>query len=97
MGRLFGILFTFSLLVGCASHGPVFSWYHPEGGEYLFAYDNTACTEAVEQMGQALGSRIDGPYFTCMLERGYYLVDGDEIVQAPSGAPSDRGPQVTLQ
>ena len=70
-------------LGGCATQPATFSWYHPDGGEYLFAYDSDACTETVISQGGQLGTDLDGPFFQCMHARGYYLVDGERIVQAP--------------
>ena len=70
-------------LGGCAAQPASFSWYHPEGGEYLFAYDSNECTAAVASAGRQLGNDLNGPFFQCMHARGYYLVDGDRIVQAP--------------
>lgn len=72
------------LITGCAQNAPSFSWHHPEGGEYLFAYDQTQCSEQVTASGAALGTDVNGPFFQCMLDRGYYLINQDRIVRAPS-------------
>ena len=68
---------------GCASAPAEFSWYHPQGGEYLFAYDKTECESSVLAQQQALGFDTNGPFFTCMRERGYALVDDNGVVQVP--------------
>ena len=74
----------FSTLLGaCAAHSPDFSWYHPQGGEYLFAYDRDECETVVSEQGLNLGTDIAGPFFQCMHARGYYLVDANGIIQAP--------------
>jgi hypothetical protein len=82
---------------GCASQAPTFSWYHPQGGEYLFSFDAGECTEAVAQQGQQLGTDTQGPFFQCMHSRGYYLVDAQGIVQAPEEVALAEGPQVSQQ
>ncbi len=76
---------------------PTFSWYHPMGGEYLFTYDAGECESKVKEQGFSLGTDTHGPFFQCMHQRGYYLVDANGIVQAPSMQSLDEGPQVTLQ
>ena len=77
------IVFFSSLLGACASHSTDFSWYHPQGGEYLFAYDRDECEMVVSDQGLSLGTDIKGPFFQCMHARGYYLVDANGIIQAP--------------
>lgn len=95
---------TFSLILvlllavaGCASTGPTFSWYHPQGGEFLFSFDANECTSAVSDQGLQLGSNTQGPFFQCMHSRGYYLVDAQGIVQAPEEVVLAEGPQVSQQ
>ncbi|MEE4280725.1 MAG: hypothetical protein V2I41_02200 [Pseudomonadales bacterium] len=92
-------LITVALLAisGCASQTPTFSWYHPMGGEYLFAFDAGECTEIVAQQGQQLGVDTQGPFFQCMHSRGYYLVDAQGIVQAPEEVVLAEGPQISQQ
>lgn len=92
-------LITVALLAisGCASQAPTFSWYHPQGGEYLFSFDAGECTETVAQQGQKLGTDTQGPFFQCMHSRGYYLVDAQGIVQAPEEVALAEGPQVSQQ
>ena len=64
------------LAQGCTSSTvPTFSWYHPEGGEYLFDFDSAACEREVENQGRSLGTDTSGPYFNCMKALGYMLVD----------------------
>lgn len=63
------------LLGGCTSTpAPEFNWYHPDGGEYLFAFDSSECEAQVLAQGRTLGSEVDGPFFQCMQTRGYLLV-----------------------
>ncbi len=85
------------VLGGCAAQSPTFSWYHPQGGEYLFAYDRDQCTTAVQEQGLNLGTDLQGPFFQCMHQRGYYLVNDTGIVQAPEEGLAQEGPQVTQQ
>ena len=59
----------------------MFTWYHPLGGEYLFAYDHNQCTAEVEALGMSPGADQNGPFFTCMRDRGYSLI-GTDIVAA---------------
>ena len=63
---------------GCTAQGPVYSWYHPLGGEYLFAYDHGECVSEMQEMGLSLGNNTDGPFFKCMENRGYSLI-GDDV------------------
>ena len=93
--RTFAALSTI-FLTGCAVSTPQsFSWYHPQGGEYLFAYDRGQCETHVAEKGLRLTADISGPFFSCMHDRGYYLVDGDQIIQAPATPPVANGPVVT--
>ncbi len=84
-------------LSGCAAQPETFAWYHPAGGEYLFAYDSDECSDAVTRQGGELGTAIDGPFFQCMHARGYYLVDGERIVQAPPAEAIALEQQVSQQ
>jgi hypothetical protein len=84
-------------LGGCAIQPAVFSWYHPQGGEYLFTYDSDECAERVSSAGMDLGTNLQGPFFQCMHQRGYYLVDADGIVQAPEQTLSVAGPSISQQ
>ena len=63
------------LLGGCSTSGPVYSWYHPLGGEYLFAYDHIECVSELTDLGLTPGTNVDGPFFQCMQNRGYSLVE----------------------
>jgi len=85
------------ILGGCAGQNPTFSWYHPQGGEFLFAYDRDECTNVVQAQGLSLGTDMGGPFFQCMHQRGYYLVDDAGIVQAPEEVLALEGPQVSQQ
>ena len=91
------IVGAFLMLGGCAAQPASFSWYHPEGGEFLFAYDSNECATTVTAAGRELGSDIDGPFFQCMHARGYYLVDANGIVQEPVVTTFSEGPQVSQQ
>jgi hypothetical protein len=51
---------------GCAGQNRAYSWSHPAGGEYLFAFDSQKC-----------GAGAGEEFFTCMKSRGYFLVDPD--------------------
>ena len=73
-----------AVLGGCSAAAPEYSWFHPQGGEYLFAYDKDECTAEVAAQGAQLGTDLSGPFFSCMHSRGYFLVNGDRIVQAPT-------------
>jgi hypothetical protein len=71
-------------LGGCAALRPSFTGYHPMGGEYLFAFDKDACEAKVTSAGLVMDADIQGPFFQCMHQRGYYLVDSDGgVVQTP--------------
>lgn len=83
------------ILSGCAAQPADFSWYHPLGGEHLFAYDRNACEAHVTDQGLKLSTDLSGPFFQCMHERGYYLLDGDRIVQAPLDSTFEPGTSVT--
>ena len=89
------VILAVGVLAGCQQQTPGFSWYHPQGGEYLFAYDKDQCKASVVAEGLQLGSDLDGPFFTCMLERGYYLVDGAKVLRAPAGQTAGIEPQVS--
>lgn len=91
------IVAAFLALGGCAAQPSTFSWYHPEGGEFLFAYDSNECAEAVTAAGKTLGADLDGPFFQCMHARGYYLVDGERIVQAPPAQSIALDQQISQQ
>ena len=84
-------------LAACSHQTPSFSWYHPMGGEYLFAYDANECEASVAAQGKQLGVDTEGPFFQCMHSRGYYLVDAEGIVQAPALQTVAEGPQVSQQ
>ena len=96
----FNLLLLFAVLsiAGCASNGPTYSWYHPLGGEYLFAYDKGECESVVFEQGMARGTDLQGPFFQCMHQRGYYLVGADGVIRSPDvtrgmvSAMRDEGP-----
>jgi hypothetical protein len=75
MKKLVPPLFFFGLMSGCSTTGPTYSWYHPFGGEYLFAFDHNECVSELADMGMMPGTDIDGPFFKCMQNRGYSLVE----------------------
>ena len=80
-------LFAFVLAcVGCVQQSPQFSWYHPQGGEYLFAYDEGECASHVQNQGLALGIDPQGPFFECMRGRGYTLLDNGADAFGTAGA-----------
>ncbi len=69
------LLLAFIVGAGACTHqGPVYNWYHPLGGEFLFAFDANECRSAVAELGQQLGVDPSGPFFKCMENRGYSLV-----------------------
>lgn len=68
------------LFSGCSAKPTVYSWYHPLGGEYLFAYDHDQCAGELAQAGLVAGLDADGPFFSCMKSRGYSLVDSERNV-----------------
>ena len=78
------LFLTVGALGGCALKAPVFSWYHPQGGEYLFAFDSDECKAVVAEQGLQLGTDLDAPYFQCMQQRGYYLVGENGVIPATS-------------
>ncbi len=85
------LLFAVISIAGCATNSPVFSWYHPLGGEYLFSYDKGECESAVAEQGLTLGVELGGPFFQCMHQRGYYLVDSDGVIHNPESTPGTPG------
>lgn len=91
------ILLCSALLGACATQNPTFSWYHPMGGEYLFAYDRDECETSVVEQGMTLGTDTQGPFFQCMHSRGYYLVDANAIVQEPDVLATPAEQQVSKQ
>ncbi|MEM7001966.1 MAG: hypothetical protein AAF529_14350 [Pseudomonadota bacterium] len=81
-------LLTFLLLTAtaglgaCAGQSPTsYSWYHPQGGEYLFDYDKNTCEAQHLEPSRKPG--VEGPFFSCMLDLGYYLVQDGQILRAP--------------
>lgn len=97
MKAFISIIVAVGVLAGCQQQAPSFSWYHPQGGEYLFAYDKDQCEAAVVAEGLQLGADLSGPFFACMLDRGYYLVDGAKIVKAPAEQTASIESQVTTR
>ncbi len=73
MKRQLSYLVAAAWLGGCVSQ-PNYSWYHPQGGEYLFAFDQRECENQVTSSGMRLGHNAEGPFFSCMYGRGYALV-----------------------
>ena len=86
MSKLRPVIFVClaAMLGACSTAAPEFSWFHPQGGEYLFAFDSDECRTEVAAQGTTLGTDTSGPFFSCMHARGYFLVSGDRIVQAPT-------------
>lgn len=69
------LISTSVLLGGCVSApAPEYSWYHPQGGEYLFEFDASECEAELRSQGLTLGTDTNGPFFRCMETRGYLLV-----------------------
>lgn len=88
MPRVNRSLMTFLLLIVTATLGACagqtstsYSWYHPQGGEFLFAYDKNTCEAQQLDTSRKLG--VEGPFFSCMLDLGYYLVQDGQILRAP--------------
>lgn len=78
------------IALGCSTSNPrstpasmEFSWFHPQGGEFLFAYDKSECESFVVDQNKSLGVDQNGPFFTCMRLRGYSLVDVSGTVLIP--------------
>lgn len=86
------VIFT-ACLSGCAASSPSYLWHHPQGGEYLFAFDEKVCSDEARNVPVVRQHDVDGPFFACMYEKGYYLVNEDGIVRAPDVALS----QASLQ
>ncbi|MEM7077188.1 MAG: hypothetical protein AAF513_01045 [Pseudomonadota bacterium] len=88
MKRLLVAMAVLLALGGCMTQGEVYTWSHPMGGEYLFAFDKAECeagvgpTEVAQSSDPSMGP--EGPFFTCMLDRGYYLVSERGVVRAPT-------------
>ena len=100
MKVLLTVLFGVAFLGGCTLQNNDFTWYHPQGGEYLFAYDQKACASSVTGLGRPLGTDTTGPFFVCMRERGYSLLVSDRgvipeervVFEATGDAVRDSGP-----
>jgi hypothetical protein len=75
--KCFVLFSSLSLLSACTTNAPIFSWYHPLGGEYLFQFDANECRTEVLDKGMNFGTDPDGPFFSCMEVRGYTLVLDD--------------------
>ncbi|MEM9620314.1 MAG: hypothetical protein AAF993_01610 [Pseudomonadota bacterium] len=90
-------MFAVISIAGCTSNAPVFSWYHPAGGEYLFAFDKEACETDMLEQGLTLGVDQHGPFFQCMHQRGYYLVDNNGVVHSPDGYNTAAAQQAGLE
>lgn len=80
MKNVIALLAICTLFTGCTAKSPVYSWYHPLGGEYLFAYDHDQCVGELSKSGLLPGADINGPFFSCMQSRGYSLIDTDRDV-----------------
>ncbi|MEM1229815.1 MAG: hypothetical protein AAGI15_04700 [Pseudomonadota bacterium] len=94
------LLVLLAALGGCASApapAPEFAWYHPAGGEYLFAYDSQACQEEATARGQADSLDPTSPYFSCMYQLGYLLVDEQGLRSAPTLASRPVGQPLSQQ
>ena len=75
MKNVTAVLAACALFAGCSAKPPVYSWYHPLGGEYLFAYDHDECVGELAESGLLPGADVNGPFFVCMRSRGYSLID----------------------
>lgn len=95
--RLIIPLFTALLLGGCVTAPEPFNWYHPMGGEHLFAFDADECTAQSAALGQALTAKTDSPFFVCMRARGYALVDEQGNLLEPVAATVAAGPHLSQQ
>lgn len=83
MKVLFVVLFSLAVSACSSTQAPVYSWFHPQGGEYLFAYDQDECVAELAADGTQLGTDTKGPFFDCMRDRGYRLVTA-VVVTDPS-------------
>lgn len=95
MYRALLILAVFA--TGCTLQPATFTWYHPMGGEYLFAYDQGECEAEATGQGTDLGTDIEGPFFQCMHQRGYFLVGANGVVQEPPPSVAAAQQQVSQQ
>lgn len=88
---------TVLVLAGCAAQPPQdFSWYHPQGGEHLFAYDHSECQERLALQGLVPGVNVEGPFFQCMRARGYQLLGGDPVAVLHTDTEPSGPSQVSL-
>ncbi len=104
MKQLFSILLITAWLGGCtlnpapgASDPAEFTWYHPQGGEFLFAFDQRQCEDQLVAVGQRLGSDVGGPFFSCMRARGYALIDAQGRLLSSVDRSVDQAPKVSQQ
>lgn len=105
MKRMFSLVIAIAWLGGCTSSpqgGSAFTWYHPQGGEYLFVFDQDQCESQLELAGQRLGANIQGPFFTCMKQRGYSLLDDQgrllsAVDSVPMSQPEVVPPKISQQ
>jgi hypothetical protein len=99
MFRTATIVISLALALGGCSAVPVaqFSWYHPQGGEYLFDYDAGECQTLASDRGQAHSVDPTSPFFRCMYQRGYVLVDEQGMPSGPAIASSATPPTLSQQ
>ncbi|MDA1075735.1 MAG: hypothetical protein O3A63_13380 [Proteobacteria bacterium] len=71
----FGSLLTSVMLPGCSTTPQEYSWTHPDGGEYLFAFDARQCDAFAVQATSLTDASEAEPFFSCMQDRGYFLID----------------------
>ncbi len=83
---MFSLTVLSAWLLGCSAAPLVdFTWYHPQGGEHLFAFDQEQCEAQVLAAGQVMGSNPEGLFFHCMGQRGYLLIsDVQMAMQFPA-------------
>lgn len=74
MKNVIALLAACALFSGCTAKPPVYSWYHPIGGEYLFTYDHDQCVDKLAESGLVPGTDVNGPFFHCMQSRGHSLI-----------------------
>ncbi len=92
------LLFFIAALGGCAnSPAPEFSWYHPASGEYLFAYDAQKCRDQASARGQQFSTDPTSPFFACMYQLGYMLVDEQGVRSTPAIASRPIAPPLSQQ
>lgn len=100
MKRILSLGIAIAWLGGCTSspNGAAnFTWYHPQGGEYLFAFDQKQCEIATAGANQRMSVNVQGPFFVCMEQRGYSLVDGQGRLLSAVNTTAEPAPRVSQQ